>query len=526
VREIDMPAERIEVRNIREILRLRFEHKLSHRDIGQSINKSPSTVGETLAKFAVSGLSWPLSGDLDDGSLEAKLYLKAPDEMDPAIPDWVAVNKDLRRRDFHVTRLQLWKEYRETHPKGFEYSWFCQEFERWLDTIEPVMRQVHKFGQKCYVDYAGDTVPLINGVTGEVTEAQIFVAAMGASNYTFVKASLTQSLFDWISAHAEMFRYFGVCPHILVPDNLRCGVTKSEFYEPAINPTYNEMAKHYGVAVLPARVMKPTDKARVEGAVLIVEREILAPLRNRTFFDINSLNEAIDERQELLNNRPFQTLPGSRREAFERDDRPAMLALPSRPYDFGLWRKARVHIDYHVQVEGHYYSVPHRLVREAVEVRLTAGVVEVFHLNVRVAGHKRSYVKGGCTTLDEHMPSHHKAVKDWTPAKVLEWAAAVGASTAAAAKQLLGRRDHPEQGVRSCLGLLSLRKTYTNERLEEACKRALANDSGGIYSYKTVKNILEKNLDVTPLPRPDLRSAGHHENIRGEQYYSEAGAPC
>ena len=521
-----MPAERLEVRNIREILRLRFDLKLSHRDIGRSINKSPSTVGETLAKFAVSGLDWPLGADLDDAALEERLYQKVPADGDrPPTPDWAAVIRELRRRDYHVTRLELWKEYRQANPSGFEYSWFCQELEQWLSTIEPVMRQTHKCGEKCFVDYTGDKVPIVDAVTGEVTEAEVFVGAMGASSYTFVKASRSQSLPDWIAAHTEMFGFFGVCPAILVPDNLRSGVSKAEFYEPAINPTYNEMAKHYGVAVLPARRLHPKDKAKVEGAVLIVEREILAPLRKRTFFDLASLNEAINELQEILNDRPFQKLPGNRREFFEREERPVMRALPTDPYEFGLWKRARVHIDYHVQVDGHYYSVAHHLVRQAVETRMTASVVEIFHLNIRVASHRRSFVKGGHTTLREHMPASHRAVSDWTPEKVLDWAGKVGPSTNAAARQLLERRQHPEQGVRSCLGLLSLKK-YGRERLERACTRALSNASGAIYSYKTVKNILEKNLDVETLPpRSALRTAGDHENLRGPQYF-EGGVTC
>lgn len=525
-----MPAERIAMRNIREILRLRLEHNFSHRNIGKSVNKSPSSVGETLARFALSGLTWPLGPEIDDGVLEERLYRKdalRTAQTGTAIPDWAAVNRELRRRDYHVTRMELWKEYRQAHPDdGFEYSWFCEEFEKWQATIEPVMRQVHKFGEKCFVDYCGDTVPIVDVSTGEVTQAQIFVGAMGASNYTFVRASRSQTLPDWIAAHVAMFRFFGACAWVLVPDNLRSGVSKAEFYEPAINPTYHEMAKHYGAAVLPARKLKPTDKAKVEGAVLIVEREILATFRNRTFFSLNELNEAIDEQQSILNTRPFQKLPGSRLEAYERDDRPAMLALPPQPYDLGLWRKARVLIDYHVQVDGHYYSVPHRLVREAVEVRITTEVVEIYHLNIRVASHKRSLVQGGATTLDEHMPPKHRAVKERTPAKVVEWAALVGPATAEASRHLLAGREHPEQGVRSCLGLLSLKDRYGANRLEEACRRALGNGSGGIYSYKTVRNILEKNLDGHTLPGTDLRTAGHHENVRGGEYYEGAGLQC
>ncbi len=526
-----MPADRLPMRDIREILRLSFEMKLSHRKIGQSVNKSPSTVGAVLGRFAETGLQWPLDPEMNDAVLEERLYgrEKPPEDVERPQPDWKLVDKELRRKDFHVSRFQVWREYHGDNPYAYEYSWFCREFDAWKAAAEPVMRQVHKYGEKCFVDYAGDTVPVIDPSTGEVTAAQIFVGVMGASNYTFVSASPSQSLPHWIQAHADMFSYFGACPSVLVPDNLKGGVTKAEFYEPSINPTYNEMAKHFDIPVIPARKRKPKDKAKVENGVLVVSREILAPLRNRTFFNFVDLNEALDQGLEKLNCRPFQKLPGNRRELFVREELPLMKALPGTPYDFGIWRKARVHMDYHVDVDRHFYSVPHLLVGQAVEVRQTVNVVEVYHLGIRVASHLRSLVKCGSTTLVEHMPASHRAVKNWTPQRLLEWAGSIGGWTQKAAEQLLLRREHPEQGSRSVLGLLNLKKANGQERLEEACRRALSTDHGTLYSYKTVKTILEKKLDGAPtVTPPPLRSAGHHDNVRGKEYYADAkaGAPC
>lgn len=519
-----MPATRLPVRKIQEILRLRFANRLSHRDIAKSCNVSPSTVGDMLARCERAGVSWPLDSGLSDAELEAKLYRKQedlPEEPRPA-PNWEAVHRELRRRDFHVSRHQVWMEYRQANPDGYEYSWFCQEYAEWLKRIEPVMRQTHVFGEKCFVDYAGDTVPVVDPRTGEVEQAQIFVAAMGASNYTYAEASPQQSLPYWIAAHVNMLRYFGACPKVLVPDNLRSGVKRPEFYEPDINPTYHEMAQHYGMAVIPTRKAKPRDKAKVENAVLVAERELLAPLRNRTFYSFSELNEALGERRDELNCRPFQKLPGSRNEVFDRDDKPAMLALPATAYDGGIWKPARVNLDYHVEVEGHYYSVPYRLIRQPVEVRITATMVEVLHDGRRVASHRRSHLRGRPTTCPEHMPANHRAVHDWTPQRMLDWGASIGTSTTEAVRQLMACRDHPEQGVRSCLGLLNLKKPYGSARLEKACTRALT--AGPVYSYKSVKSILEKGLDQVPVPPPPrITGAGAHENVRGGDYYNNAG---
>lgn len=522
-----MPATRLPVRKIQEILRLRFANDLSHRDIAKSCNISPSTVGDLLARWARAGIAWPVDPQISDAELEARLY-RPPEDLpgDPRpAPDWEAVHRELRRRDFHVSRRQVWQEYREANPDGFEYSCFCKDYARWRERIEPVMRQTHVFGEKCFVDYAGDTVPVVDPKTGEVENAQIFVGAMGASNYTYAEASPQQSLPHWVRAHIQMLSYFGACPRVLVPDNLRCGVKRPEFYEPDINPTYHEMAKHYGIAVIPTRRAKPRDKAKVENAVLVAEREILAPLRNLTFYSFNELNQAIDDRLEELNNRPFQKLPGSRKETFDRDDKPAMLALPATAYDGGIWKPARVNLDYHIEVDGHYYSVPHQLIRQPVDVRLTATVVEVFQGGRRIASHRRSHARGRPTTLPEHMPSNHRAVHDWTPQRILEWGASIGPSVGEAVRQLMACRDHPEQGVRSCLGLLNLKKPYSAARLERACARALS--AGPMYSYKSVKSILEKGLDQVPTqPRPPIKGAGNHENVRGEEYYMTAGDRC
>jgi len=418
-----------------------------------------------------------------------------------------------------MTLSILWQEYKTSNPDGYEYSWFCEAYGAWLGHRDLVMRQEHKLGEKCFVDYAGDTVPVIDPVTGEVREAQIFLGVLGASKYTYAEAAWSQDLPSWIAAHVRMLEFFQGCPEILVPDNLRSGVTKPDYYDPDINPTYQEMAEHYRIAVIPARVRKPRDKALAENGVLLVERWILTALRNRSFFSLASLNEAIGELLERLNNRPFQKLPGCRRQVFEDEEKAALRPLPPERYVFGHWKKARVHVDYHIEVDFHYYSVPYRLVHEQVEVRITGTVIEVFHLGRRIASHARSYRRGGTTTIKEHMPSHHKLKAEWTPERIASWAATVGPSVQAMVKGIMDSRVHPEQGFRACFGLLSLKKKYGEDRLEKACHRAVRIRA---FSCKSVKSILENGLDNERGEQlPSQRTAGCHENVRGAKYYEE-----
>jgi len=424
-------------------------------------------------------------------------------------------------RKKHVTLALLWKEYRVGNPDGYEYSWFCSAYADWLGRRGLVMRQEHKLGEKCFVDYAGDTVPIIDPETGEVREAQIFLGVLGTSKYTYAEASWSQDLPSWIAAHVRMLDFFYGCPEVLVPDNLKSGVTKADYFEPDVNLTYLEMAKYYGIAVIPARPRKPRDKALVENAVLLAERWILAALRNRRFFSLSSLNEAIRELLEKLNSHPFQKLPGSRRQIFEEEERQCLRQLPSAPYVFGQWKKARVNVDYHIELDGHYYSVPYALVKEQVEVKATSAMIEIFHGGRRVASQCRSYLRGKSTTAREHMPPSHRNVAEWTPERMASWAGKSGPSVREMALRIMGSRPHPEQGFRACLGLLRLSKEYGAGRLDNACRRAI---TIGSSSYKSVKSILEKGLDkdsgTDRAPSHQL-TAGHHENVRGAEYYEE-----
>lgn len=507
------------MRKIREILRLRNSLGRAHREIAEACGLSPSTVGDCLCRFRVSGLPWPLPENMGDAELERKLYQIEPNSSkNRPLPEWEVIQREMRRKN--VTLSLLWQEYKTSNPDGFEYSWFCGAYGAWLGRRDLVMRQEHKLGEKCFVDYAGDTIPVIDPETGEVRDAQIFLGILGGSKYTYAEASWSQDLPSWIAAHVRMLEFFQGCPEVLIPDNLKSGVTKPDYYEPDLNPTYQEMAEHYNIAVIPARVRKPRDKALVENAVLIVGRWILAALRNRRFFCLASLNEAIGELLEGLNNRPFQKLPGCRRQIFEDEEKATLRPLPPERYSFGQWKKARVHLDYHIEVEGNYYSVPYRFAREQVEVRMTGTTIEIFHLRNRIASHARSYRRGVTTTIKEHMPSHHRNKAEWTPERIVSWAAALGPSVQAMVNGIMDSRAHPEQGFRACFGLLGLAKRYEAERLEKACCRAVR---VGAFSYKSVKSILENGLDKGERGEgiPSQRTAGCHENVRGARYYEE-----
>lgn len=419
--------------------------------------------------------------------------------------------------------MLLWQEYKAAHPDGYQYSRFCELYRSWQGKLDLVMRQDHRAGEKLFVDYAGQTAEVTCPDTGEVREAQIFVAVLGASNYTYAEATWSQALPDWIGSHQRAFHFFGGVPEIVVPDNLKSGVTQAHRYEPDLNPTYQDLASHYGVAVLPARVRHPRDKAKVEAGVQLVERWILAALRGHTFFSLDELNEAISELLDRLNDRPFQKLEGSRRSLFETLERKALRPLPTNSYVYAEWKKARVHIDYHVEIEGHYYSVPYQHVKHQVDVRLTAMTVECFFKGRRIASHRRSLRKGHHTTVKEHMPPSHRHVAEWTPERMTRWAARTGEATAELVANVMASRTHPQQGYRTCLGILRLGDSYGPERLEAAARRALAI---GATTYKSVASILQNGLDSRPLPGTDEADMPvEHGNIRGAAYYAAEPAP-
>jgi transposase len=511
-----MPAHRISMHEITELLRLNAAG-LSQRQIAQSLGLSVGVINKYLQLAQQRGLSWPLPESLTETALARLLNAEAtaPAPILQAPLDFGLIHRELQRKG--VTRLLLWEEYIAVHPDHhYSYSQFCRLYREWLAGLKATMRQTHRAGEKMFVDYAGPTVSIIDASTGEILKAQVFVAVLGASNYTYAEATFTQQLPDWISSHVRAFEFFGGVPQLVIPDNLKSGVTKACRYEPLINRTYQEMLAHYGTAALPARPYKPRDKAKAEVAVQIVERWLLARLRHETFFSLNDLNQALRRLLTSLNERPFKKLPGSRRSQFEELDRPALNPLPPHPYELAEWKKARVHVDYHIEIEGHYYSVPHPLIRRELDVRLTATTIECFHNGQRVAAHPRVNRKGGHSTITEHMPKAHRAHQEWTPGRFLNWALSIGPHTRDLVQHLLTNRPHPEMGFRSCLGLLSLAKRYSNSRLEAACQRAIAL---GSPTRRSVVSILEKGLEAQPLPEAADLSLPTHRNIRGAAYY-------
>lgn len=515
-----MSAKRLSMRKVKEVLRLKWLCGLSHRQIAKSCSIGRTTVSEYLRRAKEAGLTWPLPEGMDEGVLD-RLLFPAPPCIPSEVhcePDWTKLHQEKKRKG--VTLFLLWQEYKENHPDGYQYSAFCKKYRQWTGKLDLVMRQDHRAGEKMFVDYAGQTAAVIGSTTGEVRQAQIFVAVLGASNYTYAEASWTQSLPDWIGSHCRAFRFFGGVPEIVVPDNLKSGVKRACYYEPDINPSYQEMATHYGCAVIPARVKKPRDKAKVEAAVQVVERWILARVRDVTFFSLHELNSAISKLITKLNERPFRKLPGSRKSLFETLDRPALRPLPTHPYVYAEWKKARVHVDYHIEVKGYYYSVPYQLVKQQVDVRFTTNTVEIFHKGRRIASHPRYPKRIRHSTLKEHMPKAHQSYAEWTPRRLIRWAAKTGPSTAQLIETILASRPHPQQGFRSCLGIMRLGKDYGEKRLEGACARALA--IGGL-SFKSVKAILKTGLDQQPLQKDQQDPQPiEHINIRGAQYYKSS----
>lgn len=511
-----MAATRLHMRQVREVLRLKWECNFSDRKTARSCGISRPTVAEYVTRALAAGLTWPLPVDLNEAALEARLFpsvaVAAPGRV---LPDLPTLHRELARKG--VTLMLLWEEYKAVHPEGLQYSQFCEHYRRYARRLDLSMRQAHRAGEKCFIDYAGQTVPVIDPRTGEAREAQIFVAVLGASNYTYCEASWTQRLPDWIDSHVRAFEYFQSVPELLIPDNLRSGVTRAHRYEPLLNETYAEMATHYGTAILPARVRRPRDKAKAEVGVQIVSRWILARLRHQRFFSLGELNQAIAILRERLNARAFRKLPGSRASLFETLDRPAMQPLPAERYVFAEWKRARVHIDYHIEVAGHYYSVPYQWVGKQVEVRVTANTIEAFHRGSRLASHVRSAARGRHTTVASHMPTAHREYAEWTPPRLVAWAEQTGPATAKLIAHIMASRAHPQQGFRSCLGIMRLGKTYGKERLEAACVRAL---SLGASSYRSLESILRQGLDRQAL-RASSGSADviQHDNVRGRDYY-------
>lgn len=512
-----MAQPRITMRKLKELLRLHFDSPLTQRAIARSLGLSNSTIHDYLLRFRGSGLSWPLSEDMDDQTLEDRLFATncvAKKGLD--VPDWAYLHRELRRPG--VTRALLWGEYKRDHPEGYEYSQFCEGYSRFAAKLSLSMRQTHKAGEKLFIDYAGKTMPIVDPGTGEVRFAQIFIAVMGASGYTYAEATESQQLPDWLGSHIRALEFFGGGPELLVPDNLRSGVTRACRYDPDPNPAYLDLARHYGTAIMPARVRKPKDKSKAEGGVLLAERWILAALRNRTFFSLAELNEAIQPLLSKLNQRLFKKLPGSRQSVFLELEKPALKPLPPTRHVIAEWGKARVKPDYHVEVDRHAYSVPHQLAREEVEVRVTERTVEILCRGKRIASHARSREIGGTTTLREHMPPAHQAYHDWTPERIMTWGEDTGYETFCLFQAILADRDHPQVGYRVCLGIVHLEKQYPKERIEAACRRL---NLLGSTRLESIKSILVHGLDRLNVTAKAEPTPIQHPNIRGPEYYAD-----
>jgi transposase len=514
------------MRKIKEVLRLKYDLGLGQRQIARSCSIGLGTVNDYLARAARANLKWPLPQGWDEEQLNATLFGAEPvrtREPERALPDFAHLHEE-RQKGKYVTRQLLWEEYKQANPDGYGYSRFCELYQRWRGTQDVVLRQEYKAGEKAFIDWAGPTIPIHSRTGGKNSEAHLFVAVLGASSYTYAEAFADEQTISWLTAHMRAFEFFGGVPKLLVPDNTKTGVTRACRYDPDLNPTYHEMAMHYGVGVVPARPYKPRDKAKVESGVLVAERWILAALRNRRFFEIGELNLAIQELLVKLNSRRFRKREGSRASVFQGLDKPALQPLPAERFDLSQWARARVNIDYHVSFEGNFYSVPYHLVQQPVEIRSMPATVEIFHKGKRVASHLRSRGKGQLVTTPDHRPKSHREHLEWTPSRMVHWASGVGPNTARLFERILEDQPHPEMGYRGCLGIIRLAKKYSGERTEAAAARAL---STGACRYKSVENILRNSLDREPLdvPPPLPVPPPTHDNIRGAGYF-DGGQAC
>ena len=512
-----MPAKReLTMRQLRYLLRLRHDG-VSTREIGRLLGVARSTIQDNLKRVATAGLQWPLPEEATDELLELQLFGRSrftPGQRRRVEPDWAALARELKRPG--VSMMILWEEYREAQPGGYGYSRFCDLLRGFERRLTPVMRQHHVAGDKVFVDYSGKRIGIADPATGEIREAEIFVAVLGASNLTYAEATWTQQLADWTGAHVRMFRFFGGAPRLLVPDNLKSGVNKASFYDPQINRTYGAMAAHYSVGVLPARPYKPRDKAKVEAGVRFAQSWILGRLRHQAFFSLAECNAAIALAMQRMNERPMRKLGVSRRELFEQIEREALQKLPDEDWEFAEWRRARVNLDYHIEVHEFLYSVPHALIRAEVDVRVTARAIEIFFRGARVGVHQRRYMGPRHGTHADHMPASHRHYADWTPDRLRRWAGKFGPNTEGLIAAVLASRKHPEQGFRTCLGILRLYRGVDPARAEAVSARAL---EVGALASKAVASLLAGKRG-----RPAAKDGGQttlfdHANLRGPGYY-------
>jgi len=512
-----MPQERLTLRKIKEVMRLKYEAGLSNRAIAGACKVSNSTVGEYLRRAQSAGVGWPLN-EIGEEELYGKMFPEkqiANLKPNPEMPDWGEVQKEKRRKG--VTLQLLWQEYKEKYPHGYQYSQYCYHYQQWKKRqIEPAFRFEHNGGEQMQVDYTGVKIPITDPQTGEIRKASVFVAILPASNYIYAEAHLSANQCNWNNAHVRALEFFGGVVKIVVPDNLRTGVSKPNYYEPDINPAYQELAEHYQFAVLPARVKKPKDKGPVENGVQNVERWIIAPLRKRQFFSVFEVNTAMKDLLEKLNNKPMKAIGKSRREEFEEIDQPNLRPLPVRRYEYAERKTAKVNLDYHIEFEKHFYSVPYTLIHQKVEIRVTERMVEIFSKGVSVANHPRSFKQGRYSTIREHMPSNHKFMNNLNADRFIQWANAIGPQTTQLVKATLKSRAYPEQTYRTCMGILGLSKKHPYPLMEKACQTAL---EAKVFSYRAIKQELTFLQKQEPLPM--LETLPSHENIRGAAYYQE-----
>lgn len=511
-----MAWETLSMRKLSEVLRLSLEQKQSVRRIARSCCLARSTVADYLGRARAAELGWPLPDGMDEERLNALLFpIREGVDATRSQPDMVYIRNELRSQ--HVTLQLLWEEYRSHTPEGYSYSQYCQLYRNWLGKQAVSLRQEHRAGEKLFVDYAGDTIPIHDPRTGTVTRGHLFVAVLGCSNYTYAEVTPAEQLPDWIGAQVRTLEFIGGVPLVVVPDNTKTAVKSPCRYDPDINLTYQDLAEHYGFAVIPARRRKPKDKAKVECGVLIAERWILAALRHHVFFSIGEANAAVARLLTRLNDHLFKKLPGCRREVFERMDRPALKLLPGRRYELAEWKTVSVNVDYHVEIDGHYYSVPYGLIKQRVSARFTRSSVEIFHKSRRVAVHARSNAKGHHTTLAEHRPPAHQKYLEWTPERIASWAGTIGPNCSAAARQIMASRPLPEHGYRPCIGLIRLGRRYGNERVDRACGKALKLN---IVGYRHIENLLKNGRDQIPLAEEQAApTVAAHDNVRGAGYY-------
>jgi transposase len=515
----DVPRRKLPIRKITEVLRLKAAG-MNSRDIAASVGAGKTTIYEYLARAEAAGLSWPLPEGMDEAALDARLFPPPTAELAARrpVPEWRAIHRELKRGR-HVTLRLLWLEWREDQPEGWGYTQFCAHYQSWLGAQDVVMRLTYAAGERMFVDFAGDRADWVDPDGGEVRSAEVFVVVLGASGLLYVEATRGQDLGSWVGAHTRAWAFYGGVAAVTVPDNLKAGVAKACWYDPELNPSYADLARHFDTVVLPTRTAHPRDKAAVEAGVLSVERWVLAPLRDRRFFGLAELNEAIAGRVEELNGRAFRGQPTSRRELFEDIERKALKPLPAERFELASWKKVTVNIDYHVEFDRRFYSVPYQLVRQRLDLRATASTVEVLNGGRRVASHAREHGRQRYVTDPAHMPASHRAHLEWTPSRLVSWASTVSPATAALVEKILVTRAHPEHAYRACLGLMNLAKRYGDERTGAACERALA---VGAVSYSSVKSILAEGLDRAPLPSASAAPPPpEHENLRGADYWAE-----